>query len=162
MQTSKITVAYTVRFSGFERNLARLGMRFTDQIAVIGVDPEGALTGTVLKEFAEQVIFVPAGSTTFSFPVNRMFSMTRTQLDEDPSFVGGPDFNPDEIRCRIRIRSAGLPPQSRPMNSPTRRYLKVFRRRVLMPQPNSPLETKRGQERRTSRSRTTTHRAGAG
>ena len=106
----KITVAYTVRFSGFERNLARLGMRFTDQIAVIGVDPEGAFTGTVLKEFEEQVIFVPVGSTTFSFPVKREFSMTRVQLDEDPSFVGGPDFNPDEIRCRIRIRSTGLPP----------------------------------------------------
>ena len=110
----KITVAYTVRFSGFERNLARLGMRFTDQIAVIGVDPEGALTGTVLKEFGEQVIFVPAGTTTFSFPVKREFSMTRTELDEDPSFVGGPDFNPDEIRCRIRIRSAGLPPAVTP------------------------------------------------
>ena len=110
----RINVDYTVRFSGFERNLAGLGMRFTDQVAVIGVDPEGALTGTVLREFPEQVIFVPPGSTAQSFPVNRVFLMTRVQLDEDPSFVGGPDFNADEIRCRIRIRSAGLPPAVTP------------------------------------------------
>jgi hypothetical protein len=106
----RITVAYTVRFSGFERNLAGLGMRFTDDIAVIGVDPDGATTGTVLNEFGPQVILVPLGSAPISLPVTRQFIMTRLQLDEDPSFVGGPDFNPDEIRCRIRIRSTGLPP----------------------------------------------------
>jgi hypothetical protein len=40
--------------------------------------------------------------------------LTRAQLDEDPSIIIGPDFDADEIKCRIRLHSVGLPPEVTP------------------------------------------------
>jgi hypothetical protein len=57
---------------------------------------------------------VPAGAGPISIPRNRTIVLTRAQLDEDPSIIIGPDFDADEIRCRIRIHSVGIPPEVTP------------------------------------------------
>ena len=107
----RVTVTYNAVFSAFERALAGLGMQFVERISVLGVDPPGSTTGTVLAEFAAQVIPVPpgAGATQVPRPA-RSILLTRAQVDEDPSIPFlGPEFDGDEIRCRIRIQSIGLP-----------------------------------------------------
>jgi hypothetical protein len=68
----------------------------------------------VLAEFPAQAIPVPAGAGPISIPRNRTIVLTRAQLDEDPSIIIGPDFDADEIRCRIRIHSVGIPPEVTP------------------------------------------------
>jgi len=110
----RVTVTYNVVFSSFERNLAGLGMNFIEQISVIGVDPPGSTTGTVLRDFVPQVIPITPGPGTLSVPRTRQILMTRLQLDEDPTPFVGPDFDADEIRCRIRIQANGLPPAVTP------------------------------------------------
>ena len=108
-----VNVTYNAVFSAFERNLAGLGMQFVERISTLGVDPPGSTTGTVLAEFPAQVIPVPPGAGPVSVPRNRSIVLTRAQLDEDPSIIG-PNFDADEIRCRIRIQSTGLPPAVTP------------------------------------------------
>ena len=110
----RVTVTYNVVFTAFERNLAAMGMTFVERISTLGVDPPGSFTGTVLAEFPAQVIAVPPGTGAVQVTRNRQILLTRAQLDEDPSFVVGPDFDPDEIRCRIRIEANGLPPAVTP------------------------------------------------
>lgn len=110
----RVTVTYNVVFSAFERNLAGLGMTFIERISTLGVDPPGSTTGTVLAEFPAQAIAVPPGAGPIQVARNRQILLTRAQLDEDPSVVTGPEFDADEIRCRIRIQSAGLPPAVTP------------------------------------------------
>lgn len=105
----RVTVTYNALFSAFERALANLGMTFVERIATIGVDPPGSTTGTVLADFPAQVIPVPPGAGGISVARNRQIIVTRAQLDEDPSLIIGPEFDADEIRCRIRIESRGLP-----------------------------------------------------
>jgi|SRR5688572_27482057 hypothetical protein len=105
----RVTVTYNALFSAFERNLANLGMRFVERISTLGVDPPGSTTGTVLSEFPPQLIPVPPGAGGISVPRNRQIILTRAQLDEDSSAFLGPEFDTDEIRCRIRIESQGLP-----------------------------------------------------
>lgn len=105
----RVTVTYNAIFSAFERNLAGLGMTFVERITVLGVDPPGSTTGTVLAEFQGQFIPVPSGNGPVSVARNRQMVLTRAQLDEDPSIIIGPEFDADEIRCRIRIQSFGLP-----------------------------------------------------
>lgn len=105
----KITVTYNAVFNTLERHFAGLGMRFIERIAVIGVDPPGATTGTVLKEFPGQFIQVSGGVGTLSVPRSREITMTRFELDEDRNPILPPDALPDEIRCRIRVESTGLP-----------------------------------------------------
>ena len=109
-----VNVTYNAVFSAFERNLATMGMQFVERISTLGVDPPGSTTGTVLAEFPAQVIPVPAGAGAISIPRNRTIVLTRAQLDEDPSIIIGPDFDADEIRCRIRLHSVGLPPEVTP------------------------------------------------
>ena len=107
----RVTVTYNALFSAFERALAGLGMQFVERISTLGIDPPGSTTGTVLAggDFPPQVILVPPGAGPISIPRSRQIVMTRTQLDEDGSPFIFPDFDADEIRCRIRIESRGLP-----------------------------------------------------
>lgn len=109
-----IKVNYDAVFSPFERHLAKLGLRFRERIAVIGVDPPGATTGTVLGNFLAQFIPVPDGSTELPVPRERIRTLSRTALDEDQGPFVFPDFDADEIRCRIRIEAIGLPPAVTP------------------------------------------------
>jgi hypothetical protein len=110
----RVVVTYNAVFSAFERNLAGLGMTFIERIAVIGVDPPGSTTGTVLREFTAQVIPVTAGPGSLSVPRRREIVLTRLQLDEDSNPFVGPDFDADEIRGRIRIQASGFPPAVTP------------------------------------------------
>ena len=110
----RVRVTYNVVFSAFERNLAGLGMQFIERISTLGVDPPGSTTGTVLADFPAQFIPVPSGAGPISIARSREIVLTRAQLDEDPSVIIGPEFDPDEILCRIQIQSAGLPPAVTP------------------------------------------------
>jgi hypothetical protein len=86
-------------------------MKFIERIVVIGVDPPGALTDTVLARFSGQFIEVPSeGVGTFATNRKRSILLTRAELDEDQNPLVGPDVDADEIRCSIQIQSVGLPP----------------------------------------------------
>ena len=112
-QDTRIDVTYTVIFSEFERHLAHLGLVFRDRIRVIGVDPAGSRTGTVLANFGAQDIPVTDGNgpQRFDYDNNHTRSLTvpRSLLQEDPG-----SGDPDEILCRIRIAAIGLPPLETP------------------------------------------------
>src|SRR3954447_10692658 len=80
----KLTVTYHAEFNPIERFLSGLGMKFIERIVVIGVDPPGALTDTVLARFSGQFIEVrPEGVGTFATNRERSILLTRTELDED-------------------------------------------------------------------------------
>jgi len=104
-----IGVTYNAVFSVFERHLAGLGLVFRERIAVIGVDPPGATTGTVLANFPSPNLAVTDGAVAQTIARNVSMTVTRASLQEDPA-VG----DADEIRCRIRIEANGLPPAVTP------------------------------------------------
>ena len=104
-----ITVTYNAVFSVFERHLAGLGLTFRERIAVIGVDPAGATTGTVLVNFPSPNLAVTDGSVPQTISRNVSLNVNRASLQEDPALG---DF--DEIRCRIRIEANGFPPEVTP------------------------------------------------
>jgi hypothetical protein len=108
----EIKVTYNVQFNKLERGLAELGMRFRERIAVIGVDPAGSTTGTVLKNFDPEFITITPG--TAPIPRTRKLTVSRALLDEDSNPFVGPDVIPDQIRCRIRIEAIGFPPAVTP------------------------------------------------
>ncbi|SRR6266498_321447 len=109
-----INVTYDAIFTVFERRLAGLGLKFFEFIDVIGVDPPGATTGTLLKNFPFTLLPVTdisqddTGAQTISRNVS--ISVARTVLDEDSDPRLNPDVDADEIRCRIRLAAIGLPP----------------------------------------------------
>lgn len=109
-----VRVTYNAVFSVFERRLAGLGMRFRERIAVIGVDPSGSTTGTVLASFPSPVLGVTDGATPQIIPRNASITVSRATLDEDGSPFFGPDVIEDQIRCRIRLEAIGLPPAVTP------------------------------------------------
>lgn len=110
----RLNVTYNVVFNALERALAGLGMTFIERISTLGVDPPGSTTGTVLSNFPAQVIPVPPGVGPVVVARNRQIVLTRAQLDEDFNILLPPDIDADEIRCRIRIESAGFPPAVTP------------------------------------------------
>jgi hypothetical protein len=93
-----ITVSYNVTFTPLELHLAAHGLRLRDRITVIGVDPEGGFTGTLLHTFPAQE-FQPVNGTR-----SHTITKTRASLNEDTEF-----FDHDEIRARIVLRAVGLP-----------------------------------------------------
>ena len=100
-----VNVTYNVVFTAFERHLAGLGMAFQERIRVLGVDPAGSTTGTVLHSFPVQNLPVTDGSGTQTITRNRSISVSRASLQEDPAAGDA-----DEILCRIEIAAVGLPP----------------------------------------------------
>jgi Fe2+ transport system protein FeoA len=106
-----ITVDYTARFFTFDRRLVGLGMHYMESIEVIGVDPAGSTTGTVLRQFFPDLLHdVTDGEGELKIPRHRAIQVKRTVLDEDSSPFVGPDAIPDQIRCRIRIEALDLTP----------------------------------------------------
>ena len=109
-----INITYDVVFSEFERHLARLGLAFQEEIALIGVDPPGGTTGFQVFTTRRSI---PVSDGVGELSVHRVFSTpsTRNSLDEDQSspFLS-PDFDADEYRGRIRILAIGLPPAVTP------------------------------------------------
>jgi hypothetical protein len=100
-----INVTYNAIFSVFERRLAGLGLVFRENIAVIGIDPAGANTGTVLDSinFENPNLAVTDGAAPQTIPRNVSVTVPRERLQEDADGT-------DEIRCRIQIEAVGLPP----------------------------------------------------
>ncbi|SNS27790.1 hypothetical protein SAMN04488107_2016 [Geodermatophilus saharensis] len=105
-QNVTINITYNAVFTAFERQLAALGMTFHDHTEAIGVDPAGGTTGTTVATLPTTNFAVTAGAGSLSIPVNKSVSRTRASLQEDPAAGDA-----DEIRCRIRIHSVGLPPE---------------------------------------------------
>jgi len=109
-QDVTINVTFNAVFSGFERQLAGLGMIFHEHIDVIGIDPPGSLTGTVLPDTSglfphtRFAVTVGAGDQVIARNVSK--TITRASLQEDTA-VG----DADEIRCKIRIHAIGFPPE---------------------------------------------------
>ncbi len=102
----RIDVTYEIAFSRFERNLAELGMIFREAVEVIGVDPPGSTTGRQLHVLAAEKLSVPAVNDGLPLQRNHSLTVSRASLDEDPGTFIADD---DEIRCRIRILSIGIP-----------------------------------------------------
>ena len=110
-QNTTISVSFDTVFSEFERQLHGLGMTFHPHVDVIGVDPAGSTTGTVLslsQSFPKNNYNVTAGSGDQTIPRTMAITVGRAELQEDPTVGGVADD--DEIRCKIRIHSVGLPP----------------------------------------------------
>ncbi len=99
-----VNVTYNAVFSPFERFLAANGLRFEERIRVIGVDPPGATTGTILHNFPAQTLPVTAGAVPQTIARNRSITVTRASLQEDAGLGDA-----DEIRCRIEITPIGMP-----------------------------------------------------
>jgi hypothetical protein len=104
-----IDVQYTAEFTVFERRLAGLGLVFQEQIFVIGIDPPGGTTGSVITQFPTQTLPVTDGVVPQQIARVRSLVVLRASLQEDPALGDN-----DEIRCRINIASVGLPPALTP------------------------------------------------
>lgn len=100
----RIDITYDLRFTRLETNLSALGMVFTEQVEVIGVDPEGSTTGKHLAFVAVGRIELPPINDAQT--LHRAFTRTvpRATLDEDPDMIAQ---NADEIRGRIRVLGHG-------------------------------------------------------
>jgi hypothetical protein len=98
-----ITVTYSAVINALERVLKANGLGLVERIAVIGVDPPGSTTGTVLHNFPAENLPVTAGGGSQTIARNRSIIVSRASLQEDG--VG----DDDEIRCRITIDALNLP-----------------------------------------------------
>ena len=93
-----VTVSYNATFTPLELHLGTHGLRYRERIAILGVDPPNATTGTVLHNFP---------SATFQ-PVNGVRTRTRivprASLNEEINLA-----DDNEIRARISLEVSGLP-----------------------------------------------------
>ena len=110
-QNVTINITFNAVFTAFERQLSGLGMNFHQHIDVIGVDPSGGTTGTTLTSFPTTAFAVTVGAGSQTIPRNASITVTRASLQEDTAAGDN-----DEIRCKIRIHSVGLPPVFTPDN----------------------------------------------
>ncbi len=101
---TEVTVTFNAVFTAFERQLAGLGMTFHQHIDVIGIDPPGSLTGSVLIEFPLTSFAVTVGPGSQTIFRNAVMTTQRGTFQEDNQ-----SGDADEIRCKIRIHSVGLP-----------------------------------------------------
>jgi hypothetical protein len=104
-----IRVTYDARFTPFERQLADLGMRYHSHVNALGMDPGGdSLTGANLAgvDFPTQNFPVTAGTVDQVLSRDESQTVIRDLLQEDPN-----SGDADEIRCKIRIHSVGIPPE---------------------------------------------------
>ena len=99
-----ITVTYSAVINALERFLEANGLGLVERIAVIGVDPPGSTTGTVLHNFPAENLPVTAGGGPETIARNRSITVSRASLQEDNGLGDN-----DEIRCRITIDALNLP-----------------------------------------------------
>jgi len=100
-----VLVTYTVNLSQLESNLVGLGMTFTDEAVLIGVDPSGGTTGTPLRLVGGGLIPVTSKAQSQAIEREHKAVVRRALLDEDP---GTNIKDDDEIRCRIQVSSPTL------------------------------------------------------
>jgi len=120
-----IRVTFHARFTPFERRLAGLGMEYRSHVDVIGIDPPGGTSGTIIVDpaagfspFQHVAFAVTEGTVDEILPFDLSVDVDRQLLDEITNGTG-------EIRCRIQIHADGMPP---PLTEP------VFTdRRVVRP-----------------------------
>jgi hypothetical protein len=120
-----IRVTFHARFTPFERRLAGLGMEYRSHVDVIGIDPPGGTSGTIIVDpaagfspFQHVAFAVTEGTVDEILPFDHSVVVDRQLLDEITDGTG-------EIRCRIQIHADGMPP---PLTEP------VFTdRRVVRP-----------------------------
>ena len=119
----EVLFTYRATFTFAEMQMTKCGMTYRDRVYLIGVDPPGSTTGTIIPIYDFEHTFgefhvIPVSAWDGIYPrpsgigFDRTFagSVTRAQLDEDPShpFLS-PDFDPDELRCRVEITSRQEP-----------------------------------------------------
>lgn len=97
-----VRVQYDATFTEFERYLASNGLKFRENISVIG-DDAGTVADQTLHAFPIPFAGIPVTAGAGSLTVSRDRSMTvsRASLQEDT--------NDDEIICNIEITPVGLP-----------------------------------------------------
>ena len=103
--TVTVSVTFNAVFTPFERQLAGLGMVFHEDLDVLGIDPPGSLTGSLLAAFPRRNFAVTVGAGAQTIARSVQLALPRTTLQEDTG-VG----DTDEIRVRIRVHAIGLPP----------------------------------------------------
>jgi hypothetical protein len=108
-QNVTVTVTFNAVFTEFDRNLAGMGMKLHEHIDIIGMDPPGSLTGTLIRTFPLTPFAVTAGAGSQTIARNVSLVVTRASLQEDAG-VG----DNDEIRCKIRIHASNFPPEFTP------------------------------------------------
>jgi hypothetical protein len=107
-QTVRVRVTYQARFAPLERFLAANGMQYRERIDIVGSDPDGSTTGTVLRSFPAEVLPVTGGAGPLTLSRDRTLSVRRQDLQEDAA-----PGDSDSIRCRITIIPVGLPARTR-------------------------------------------------
>jgi hypothetical protein len=106
--TVTIRVRFNAHFTPFERQLADMGMEFHSHTTVHGMDPGGdSLTGAEIEEAHFQTFHfaVTPGTVEQVIFSDHSIEVDRSVLQEDTA------GERDEIRCKIRIHSVGLPPE---------------------------------------------------
>ena len=98
-------VSYTVTFTPLERHLAALGMRFQEQISILGFDGGegfGVPPVEVLANFANLPLPVSDGETELALERIRWRNIEHGDLHaEDPGA-------PDEVTARVTVRPIGF------------------------------------------------------
>jgi hypothetical protein len=106
---NQVTIRATcnITFTPFERFLAAGGMEFHSHHTIHGMDPGGAsLLGAEIEDahFPTFHLGVTAGSVDQVIFSDHSITVDRDVLQEDAT-------SDDEIRCKIRVHSVGLPPE---------------------------------------------------
>ena len=99
-----VNVKYTALVNPLERHMCAKGMLLGESIAIMGMDPEGSYTGTIIRYFPTSYLPVTDGTVNQSIARNLSITVTRASLNEDTGLGDN-----DEIRCKIRIYPVYLP-----------------------------------------------------
>jgi hypothetical protein len=101
-----INVRFAPLFNRFEKELGEMGCEYHSHVEILGMDPAGSLTGTVIPAAQfPQVVFPVNNDLPFVPSFNESITVPRSSLQED---TGATDD--DELRARIRIHTK-LPPE---------------------------------------------------
>jgi hypothetical protein len=101
--TVTIIVDFDGRFSGFERQLAALGMTYHSHVDVVGID-NGTDIGPTIVSFDHQPFGVTKGSGDQVIHQTLKLKVDRSTLQEDPD-----PGNADELKAKIRIHAPETP-----------------------------------------------------
>lgn len=104
----EIVIKYEVDFTKLEKNLVNLGMVFTAEVVVFGVDAPRSASALTTLHFGNLPVTLASPNP---FPVTHKKIVPRALLDEDPTITTPTTVTPDsdEIRCGVVISAKGLP-----------------------------------------------------
>ncbi len=101
--TVTVIVDFDGKFSGFERQLAALGMTYHSHVDVVGID-NGTDVGPAIVSFDHEPFAVTQGSGTQVIHQTLKLKVDRSALQEDPD-----PGNADELKAKIRIHAPETP-----------------------------------------------------